>query len=80
MHPSSHSSAPHISLHPAFYLAPTQLQSSFQYPSPMVHFPFSIIILTQGCLFSLDPQLPICVPFFKSFSFSAWTEGHHQHL
>lgn len=50
---------PHyISLHPAFYLASYQLQSSFQYPSPEVHFPLSIIIPSQGSLFGPHSSSP----------------------
>lgn len=52
-------------LHPVFCLASHQLQSSFQYPSPNVHFPLSIIIPSQSSLFGL--HLSSIGAFLKAF-------------
>lgn len=80
MHPSSHSSAPHISLHPAFYLA--SYSASIFFPISLSYGAFSIFYYhshTGLSFFFRSTVVHLCA-VFKSFSFSAWTEGHHQHL
>lgn len=67
--------------HTSLYtLASYQLQSSFQYPSPKVYFPLSIIIPSQSSLFGAhlsSPSPSLGALFLKSLS-SFWPDWRTQ--